>query len=50
MKFIGKTEKANLKPEELEKLIDVVEISDEASAIMQEINRGFERLRLSNIR
>ena len=49
MQFIGKTEKSKLTPEELEKLVDVIEISDEATAIMEEIKFGFDRLRLSNL-
>ena len=49
MKYIGKTKKSKLTPEELEELGEVAEISDEADAILQEIKFGFDRIRLSNL-
>ena len=50
MKYIGATKKSKLTPEELNELGEVIEISDDASAIMEEIQRGFEALRISNLR
>jgi len=49
MKYIGKTAKSKLDAKELEEIADVIEISDEAMAIVEEINKGFERLRISNL-
>jgi len=49
MKYVGKKELTKYKQEELDKLGDYAEISDEAAAIIEEIKIGFERLRLSTI-
>lgn len=56
MRYEGKTALTKLKLEndkkeaaEKEDLTEVIEVSDEAAAVMNEIKKGFERLRLSNL-
>ena len=56
MRYEGKTKFSKLKlenqakkEEDKQDLSDIIEISDEADAIIQEIKQGFEKLRLSNL-
>lgn len=46
MKYLGKSKLAKLEGKEKG---DFIEISDDADAILEEIKKGFEALRLSNI-
>lgn len=50
MKYLGKTKKSKLKAEELAEIGEIIEISDDCEAIMESIEKGFERLRVSTLR